>query len=148
MRNHAGSRRSGLFLFLAALTTSVPAVAAALVWKPIQTAVLKMDDRPVKLWELYRTDKKESLLLLQLGARFLLLDVSARQVFEIPEKSLSRREKVIHMRFPDHAGVVLSTAEWTFRDLGRARLIRLRLAEEGRWLEIQLPQTPRHRNFY
>ncbi len=110
--------------------------------------MLKIDDRPVKLWELYRAEKKDSLLLLQLGSRFLLLDLDTREIFELPENSLTRVEKNLRLRSAEHSGKRLASSDWYFRDLGRARLVRARLSDEGRVLEIQLPQTPRHRNFY
>jgi hypothetical protein len=42
----------------------------------------------------------------------------------------------------------VATADWWMRDAGRARIIRVRLKEEGRVLEVQLPLRPDLRIFY
>lgn len=79
---------------LAAMTVAVRAPAAErIVWKPVEAAVLKVDDRPAKSWEVYRAEKKEHLLLVQLGARFLMLDTKAHEIYELDPQRLQRKGK-------------------------------------------------------
>ncbi len=47
-----------------------------LEWKPAEQALLRVDDHPVSEWNLYQADKKNNRLLLQMNARFLLVDVT------------------------------------------------------------------------
>src|SRR5579864_9097153 len=54
-----------------------------LSWKPIEDALLRVNDAPPKEWGVYRTGKKNEPLLLQMGSRFLFIDVHDRQAFEL-----------------------------------------------------------------
>src|ERR1700722_4323286 len=45
-----------------------------LSWKPIEDALLRVNDSPPKEWGIYRTGKKNEPLLLQMGSRFLFID--------------------------------------------------------------------------
>ena len=130
-----------------------------ITWKPISNAVLKIDERPVKLWEIYLTDKKKHWALLQLGSRFLLLDAEARQIFELSPQGLERRGSELRWQADLQAATTVPTREngqrqllasedWTDKHAGRARILRLRLSSEGRRLEVQLPATPDLRKFY
>ena len=128
-----------LWPLLLIFSASISAAPQKLIWKPVEVAVLKIDDRPVKLWEIFRAEKKPNLVLVQLGSRFLFLDTAARQLFELPPQSLERTGKELRMSYPQHAGNLQPTSDWSIRDAGRARIIRIRLPAEGRVLEIQLP---------
>ncbi len=175
-------RKLGLFFTLALAWPAPPATAQtarpappALTWKPIENCVLRVDDRPAKLWEVYLVPKKKNLVLVQLGSRFLQLDTEAREIYEIAPEALERKGRDL-IEKPDSGPPAdsgnraaardaskgpaqggqrqrgrrepLPSAEWTERDAGRARIIRLRLTAEGRRLEVQLPIDPDLRKFY
>src|ERR1700682_4878568 len=59
------------------------------IWKPIENALLKIDEKPVKLWTAYRLEKDKiaKRLLLQLGSRYLLIDTEGREVLEFRPES-------------------------------------------------------------
>ena len=132
-------------LAVALLLAAAPARAAdKMVWKPIVEAMLKIDEKPVKLWTLYREekDKHPRRLLLQLGARFLLLDTENREVMEFHSENFERRGKDLRQGKAGSAGKVLASSEWNLRESGFVRVIHARLVEEGRVVEIQLPSMP------
>lgn len=114
------------------------------VWKPIEQALLKIDEKPVKLWTLYREekDKHGKHLLLQLGARFLLIDTQSRAVEEFRPESFERHGKDLRQSRTGPPAKVLATGDWVLREAGLVRIIHVRLSDEGRVVEIQLPSLP------
>jgi hypothetical protein len=132
-------------LALAIVFSAAPAHAAdKTVWKPIEMAMLKIDEKPVKLWTLYREekDKHPKRVLLRLGARYLLFDTENREVAEFQSVNFERRGKDLHQAKAGPAGKVLPSSDWILRESGFVRVIHARLAEEGRAVEIQLPSMP------
>ncbi len=126
-----------LLLILASATSAL--AADQVVWKPLENAVLKIDERPAKIWNVYRAEKRDHLLLVTLGRRFLMLDVKEHQIFELDPTKLERKDKELLWHEADKPSKPLPTADWVVRDAGRARRIRARLAAEGRVLEVQVP---------
>ncbi len=139
-------RRLGL-LYVSLLAVSAPA-AENIVWKPVANALLRIDDRPAKLWNVYRAEKKDHLLLVELGRRFLMLDLRDREIYELDPARLERKDKLLLWNGADKPGKPLPTADWLVRDAGRARRIRAKLSSEGRVLEVQLPRLPDLRSLY
>jgi hypothetical protein len=132
-------------LLLGALCVALAALAAdKTTWKPIDEALLKIDEKPAKFWTVYREekDKHPKRLLLQLGARFLLIDMEAREVNEFRAEDFERRGKDLRQARSGPAGKVLQTGDWMLREAGMVRIIHVRLKEEGRVVEIQLPSLP------
>ena len=119
-----------------------------IVWKPLERATLRIDDRPVKVWNVYGAEKKEHLILVQLGQRFLLLDTRARQIFELDPATLERKDKDLLWREADRPATPLPTGDWTVRDVGPVRRIRAKLTAEGRALDVQVPIKPDLRQWY
>ncbi len=131
------------------------AAAEKVVWKAVPVAVLKVDDRPAKIWDVYVCEKHKSLLLVQLGRRFLMLDTAAKEVRELAADSLSRKGKELHGDLPSASNgdgaarhKLLPSADWTEKSAGQLRIWKVRLTEEGRVLEVQLPQQGDLRKFY
>ena len=118
-------------LLLLALPTSALA-ADKIVWKPLENAVLKIDERPAKIWNVYRAEKNDHLLLVTLGRRFLMLDVKEHQIFELDPTKFERKDKELLWHEADKPAKPLPTVDWVVRDAGRARRVRARLAAEGR----------------
>jgi len=123
----------------AALAAGLALAADHIVWKPLENAVLKIDERPTKIWNIYRAEKKDHLLLVTLGRRFLMLDVREHEIYELDPAKLERKSNELLWRETDKPAKPLATAEWLVHDAGRARRIRVRLADEGRVLEVQVP---------
>ena len=134
-----------------------PCLAEKVVWKRLTTALLHVDGRAPKIWELYMPaeKKKSHLILVQMGARFLLLDTSAKEVFELEPSTVQRKDGALvwedKREVPAEAqGAqrLLPTEDWVMKSVGRARQIKMRLKEEGRVIEVQLPQMPDLRGLY
>lgn len=119
-----------------------------IAWKPLERATLRIDDRPVKVWNVYGAEKKEHLILVQLGQRFLLLDTRDRQIFELEPAKLERKDKDLLWNEADRPAKPLPTGDWTVRDVGPARRIRAKLTAEGRALDVQVPIKPDLRQWY
>ena len=152
-------QKLGFLAALALLAGAVPAAPETVVWKPITNGVLKVDERPAKIWEIYLTGKNKHLALVQLGARFLLLNTAEKEIFEIAPEGLERAGNELRWRVDLTAPAespssqngqrkLLPSEDWTDKHAGRARIIRLRLSGEGRRLDVQLPATPDLRKFY
>ncbi len=131
-----------------ALAHGATPAADKIVWKPLENAVLRIDDRPAKIWNVYRAEKKDHLVLVQLGRRFLMLDTRAHEIFELDPAKLERKNKALLWREADKPSKPLPTADWTVRDVGPAKRIRVKLSAEGRVVDLQVPIKPDLRQFY
>ncbi|HWQ02886.1 MAG TPA: hypothetical protein VNL38_00255 [Candidatus Nitrosotenuis sp.] len=121
-------------------------------------ALFKIDERPVKLWEIFLSEKKKNLILMQLGRRFLLLDTQERVVFELAPETVEIKSNKATWRAPhelphepaasadvktlsDAKILMLPSENWQQRDVGTMRRFQVKLSAEGRTLELQLPLT-------
>ena len=140
-------RPAFLFCLLTVLAGSA-STAQKIVWKPVERATLRMDDRPVKLWNVYRAERKDHLVLVQLGRRFLMLDLRERHIYELDPARLEPKDKQLLWHEADRPAQPLPSSDWTIRDVGLARRIRAKLSAEGRVLEVQVPTKPDLRVLY
>lgn len=149
----AGKTRSRALLrrsvaLRAALLLCLLATPAAggdtIVWKPLLLAMLKIDEKPVKIWNLYRPEKDKKLhrVLLQLGGRYLQFDTQDREVTEIAPEAFETRGKDLRMTQKAARGKTVHTADWVLRDMGSLWRIRAQLSDEGRVVEIDVIKTP------
>lgn len=135
-----GARWFGLCLLL----LPAPCIAATekIAFKRLPVAILKMDGKQVKLWEVYQAEKHGHLVLVQLGRRYLLLETKEKEVLEIDPGAIEQKPKgndVVWVRSPETETKVQSD-EWSMRSVGPAIAIKVRLSAEGRLLELQLPR--------
>jgi hypothetical protein len=131
------------------LASAMVALAAEKVtWKPITDALLRIDDRAPKQWSLYHAGKKFDPLLLQLGSRVLVIYVRNQAVYEIPPARLEHKGEDLLWRETEKPEKPLATSDWSTRDIGSAWRVRVKLSEEGRLLDIQIPQMPDLRGLY
>jgi hypothetical protein len=140
-------KAAGLAGLLLAITLGAPA-ADQITWKPITDAVLRIDDRAPKQWSLYHAGKKFDPLLLQLGTRVLVIYVRNRMLYEIPPAQITHKGDDLLWRETDKPEKPLATSDWSTRDIGSAWRVRVKLTEEGRLLDIQIPQMPDLRGLY
>ena len=144
----AAMRRGGIVTALLVALSAPAYCADKIVWKPIPDAILQIDERPVKLWNLFQAGKKIDPLLLQLGARSLVIYVRHQQVYEIKSGQLEHKGEDLLWHESDKPAKHLATSDWSTRDIGSAIRIRVKLAEEGRLIDIQIPQMPDLRGIY
>jgi hypothetical protein len=110
-----------------------------LQWKPVAPAVLKLDDRPVNNWSLYRAERRTYLLLVVLDNRWLLLDLRTQTVYQADPKRYRHNGRRLLGPGPDGNLPVAETTHWDVSDVGPANQIRFYLPAEGRWLTLQVP---------
>ena len=137
----------GFTALLVAFAASLLA-AEKVTWKPIDDAVLRIDDRAPKQWSLYHAGKKYDPLLLQLGLRVLVIYVRNKAVYEIPPTQFEHKGEDLLWRESDKPEKPIATSEWSTRDVGSAWRVRVKLSEEGRLVDIQIPQVPDLRGLY
>ena len=128
------------FAFLAGVAgPAALARAKPLDWKAAEQAILRVDDHPVAEWNLYQAGKKDDRLLLQMNARFLLIDVTARQIFELDPSKIEHRGAGLRWDPDDHPDKPLETATWLVKDVGGAYRFSARLVAENHVLDVQIP---------
>ena len=138
----------GRFAALLFVLTLGAHAAEKATWKPITDAVLRIDDRAPKQWSLYHVGKKFDPLLLQLGSRALVIYVRNQTVYEIPATQFEHKGEDLLWREADKPEKPLATSDWSTRDIGSAWRVRVKLTEEGRLVDIQIPQMPDLRGLY
>jgi hypothetical protein len=138
-----------VILLLLACAATAPLAGDKVTWKRIPEAMLKVDNHAVKVWALYHVqkDKKEQRFLLQMGARYLLIDTKLRQVAEYDPATFEKKGETYEMPREAKGVKALPTEDWILRDVGTSYLIQTKLKEEGRVLELELPKLPDFRNF-
>jgi len=133
-------RRVCIAAFACAITFASTLPAAEKVeWKPLESALLRVDDHPPANWNLYTADKKNDRLLVQLGGRYLFVDVNRRQVYELDPAKLEHKEDTVLWREDDRPATPLPESEWITHDVGEAYRIHFRLDTEGRVFDIDIP---------
>jgi hypothetical protein len=113
-----------------------------IVWKSIPNAILQVDSRAPKVWNVFQPGKKNDPLLLQLGSRYLVIYVRNMEVFELKPEQLERKGENLLWREADKPAKPLATSDWSIKDVGSASRILLKLAGEGRTINIEIPQMP------
>ncbi len=135
---------------LAACCGTHAALAAekAVLWKISDQALLRVDDHPLKEWNIYQAGKKPNPLLLQMGSRYLLVDGRDRQVFEIDPGKIEHKGADLSWDPSQHPAKPLETSEWLVRDVGLAYKISTRLVAENHVLDLQIPHPLDVRGIY
>lgn len=129
-------------LSLALMSVSRAADKEKIVWKSIPDAILQVDSRAPKLWNVFQAGKKFDPLLLQLGSRYLVIYVRNMQVYEIKPEQLGHKGEDLLWRESDRPAKPLATSDWSTKDVGSASRILVKLADEGRVINIEIPQMP------
>jgi len=124
------------------LTREAFAKSKPLPWKAIEDALLRVNDAPIKDWSVYQTGKKRDPLLLQMGNRFLLVQVHDHQLFEIDPAKIEHRTDDLLWDPSDHPAQPLASSEWTAGDIGAAFQINAKIDAENRVLDLELPHPP------
>jgi hypothetical protein len=139
-----GLKRLGILsiLLLLLTTNSRAADKDKIVWKSVPNAILQVDSRAPKLWNVFQVGKKFDPLLLQLGSRYLVIYVRNMEVFELKPELLEHKGEDLLWRETDKPAKPTATSDWSIKDVGSASRILLKLADEGRMINIEIPQMP------
>jgi hypothetical protein len=131
------------FVFVWAQLFAANALAAdkdkSVTWKPMKEALLRVDDQPVKNWNVYQENKKGDPLLLEIGDRFLLIEVHERKIFDLPPARIEHKGGELVWDPTSLPAEPLATSGWLIKDVGFAYRIDVQLAAEKRVLDLQLP---------
>ncbi len=120
-------------------------------WKKLGDAQLRLDGRPPLTWNVYqpeKSEKKNHLVLVLIGRRFLAIDYKAKQVFQVLPADLQAEGDGFASGDLFVSDRLVPSDEWTVRDVGPAEQIKLTLKDYGRHMEIQLRHPPDNRAFY
>jgi hypothetical protein len=130
-------------LILLTLVIGAAGVAYAadkpVTWKPITQALLRVNDQPVKNWNVYEQNKKGDPLLLAMGDRYLLIQVHERKIFEIAPAKIEHKGAELLWDPATLPAEPLATSEWLIKDVGFAYRLGVRLVAENRVVDLQLP---------
>ena len=128
---------------LAALFLAAAAPAGArdkkLVWKPVNQALLKLNNHPVKTWNVFQADKNRNLVLVQVISAWYVLNLKEKQAYKVERKDFETRGENLLGAAPDKNTPVAKTKGWDSHDIGPAQQITIRFADNGDVLAIELP---------
>ncbi len=113
-----------------------------LSWKPIEDALLRVNDAAPKEWGAYRTGKKNEPLVLQIGNRFLFIQSHDHQVFELDPAKIEHKTGELLWSPSDRPAKPLATSEWNVDDIGAAFVVKVKLTDENALVDLQLPHPP------
>ena len=129
-------------LCLALLNVASAADKEKVIWKPVPDAILQVDSRAPKVWNVFQAGKKFDPLLLQLGSRYLVIYVRSMEIYEIKPEQLQHKGDDLLWRDTDKPDKPVPTSDWSTKDVGSASRILVKLTAEGRLVDIQIPQVP------
>jgi hypothetical protein len=113
-----------------------------IVWKSIPDAILQLDSRAPKVWNVFQPGKKFDPLLVQIGSRYLVVYVHLMEVYELKPEQLPHKGDDLLWHESDKPEKPVPTSDWSSKDVGSAQRILLKLAGEGRMLNIEIPHMP------
>ena len=131
-----------LFFFFVPAALSHATDKDRIVWKSIPNAILQVDTRAPKIWNVFQAGKKFDPLLVEIGNRYLVVYVHRTEVYEIKPEQLEHKGDDLVWRETDKPDKPLATSDWSQKDVGSAQRILLKLAGEGRSIVIEIPQMP------
>jgi hypothetical protein len=115
-------------------------------WIPVTEAQVKIDQTTPLTWGVYqpgkkgKLDKKLSHLVLTLvGHRYLLIDLKAKRVYEVPLKQVHEQDGEIDTDDVVKSSQRIPTSNWAWQNVGPAELYRVTLGDYGRMLQLTLP---------
>lgn len=130
-------------ILLASLTflAFLPAFARGkdLTWKPVAAAVLKLDNHPVKNWDILQPDKNRNLVLVQVEKRWFVFQLKEKRIYSVERSQFRADGENLVGPPPGHDTPLVKTDGWDSHDVGPAQQITVRLADTGEVLTIELP---------
>jgi hypothetical protein len=117
------------------------------IWKPVEFAIVKIDDQAPKSWNMYHTDRR-GVLLLRIWKRYLLIDLNEQQVHDIDPSTVTVETDSVAWSTADKPAEELDISEWNERNVGSVDRVRFRLPTHGPVVELQLPLRPDGKSLY
>jgi hypothetical protein len=130
-----------------------PTAGKQIHWTQLTDAQLKLDSKPPLTWGVYQPDKKSKkkgsdLILVLLGHRYMMVDISARATYVVYPEELHAVGSDFESDDLAKAGNLIASSNWTVRDVGPAELIRFTLGDYGRVLDVSIAHPPDLTSFY
>jgi hypothetical protein len=140
----SGARGDGGYFFAGAADNG------RFLWKGVGRSQLKLENKTPLQWNVYQTEKKKeaNLVLVQLGRRYMALDVRGKVAYYVFPSDLQAKGPDFESGNLFVQSRVMPTTAWTVRDVGPAEMIKLTLGDYGRALDVELPHMPDLRAFY
>ena len=138
------------FCFAAMITGGVWAQSPAekkILWKPVPFAIVRYNDEAPASWNLYHAEKS-GLLLLRLWKRYLLIDRTEQEVYDIDPLKVTPQGENFEWSQTDKPDEPIEVSEWKQRDVGSMQRVRFRFGKSGHFLELQLPMLPNGKPAY
>jgi hypothetical protein len=143
MPRHPANRAAAVAVLLLVLAAQSSATERdKIVWKPIPNAILQVDSRAPELWNLFQPGKKFDPLLLQIGSRYLVVYIRNKEIYEIRPEQLEHKGETLLWSETDKPANPVASSDWSTKDVGSAVRTLVKLAAEGRMLDIQTPKMP------
>jgi hypothetical protein len=130
---------SALIFF--SILPQAPAPEKKLIWKQLQFAIVRFNDKAPQTWNIYHAEKHE-VLLIKLWKRYLLLDRKEQEVYDVDPQTVKAQGDSVEWSLSDLPSDPIETSEWKERDAGLVETIRFRFGKTGHFLEIELPLKP------
>ena len=111
------------------------------IWKPVEFAIVKIDDGPPKSWNMYHTEKR-GVLLLRMWHRYLLIDLKQQEVYDIDPSTVTAQADNVTWSPADKPAEPLDISDWKERNVGYVDRLRFRLPKQGAVVELQIPLRP------
>lgn len=118
-----------------------------ILWKPVPFAIVRYNDTAPASWNLYHADKS-ALLLLRLWKRYLLIDRTGQEVYDIDPQKVTPQGENFEWSQTDKPDEPIEVSEWKQRDVGSMQRVRFRFGKTGHFLELQLPMLPNGKPAY
>lgn len=138
--------RFGIFASAALIATMVLATGPAalargkkVTWKPVTTALLKLNNHPVKTWDVLQADKDHNLVLVQVTRDWYVLDLKRKRAYRVKRSDFEKSGENLVGPEPDKHTPTVKTNGWDSHDIGPAQQITVRFAKSGDVLAIELP---------
>jgi hypothetical protein len=135
----------------AALVAGAAGDSDRIHWKQVDESEVKLDDKPPIGANVYLPDKKskkKDIVLILLGHRYLMLDTKSHLVYVVFLNDIQKQGDDVETADLADPSRVLTSTDWTSRDVGPAELIKLTLGDYNRVLEVELPHPVDLRGLY
>jgi hypothetical protein len=141
IRNNCQKTAAAALLACLLLLAVSPAAARPkkFTWKPVTMALLKLNNHPVKTWDILQPDKDRNLVLVQINKRWFLFELKQKRLYSADRSLYKAAGDNLVGPGPDRDTPRLKTDGWDSHDVGPAQQITVRLEENGDVIAIELP---------
>lgn len=123
---------------IAAAGPRAEAGAKKVVWKPVMQALLKLNEHPVKHWNVLQADKNHNLLLVQLSRDWYVFNLKRKLLYRVDRNDFEARGENFVGPVPDRHTPRVKTDSWNSHNIGPAQQITVELAKSGDKLTIEM----------